>query len=199
MKPEKTIKKLEQGEPVIISALGDSLTYGWLVNKGYLDYLHEMLLKKYPDSQLVIMNNGIPGDTASGGLKRLEKDVIKYKPDAVLIQFALNDAFTGYSPSEYSKNIQEIISHIKDKLDADVILITSIYMGYNMESEVARIFYNVLDKIAEKNNIPIARVDKYWESHIIDKSHFITFVHDDLVHPNEDGYKLMAEAIMEIF
>ncbi|MFH0975455.1 MAG: GDSL-type esterase/lipase family protein [Spirochaetota bacterium] len=199
MRSEKTIKKMEQGNPVTIAALGDSLTYGWLVDKGFLDYLKEMLLEKYPDCSLNIINKGIPGDTASGGLGRLERDVIKHKPDAVFVQFALNDAFTGYSPSEYSKNIQGIISRLNEKLDVDIIIITSIYMGYNIESEVAKIFYNVLENIAVKNNIPIARVDKYWEGHIKDKTHFRTFVQEDLVHPNEDGYKLMAEAIMEIF
>ena len=45
MKAIKTIKKLEEGYTVTIAALGDSLTYGWLVNKGYLDYFKEMLLE----------------------------------------------------------------------------------------------------------------------------------------------------------
>lgn len=36
IKPLKTIEKLSQGRAVTIVALGDSLTYGWMVDKGIL-------------------------------------------------------------------------------------------------------------------------------------------------------------------
>jgi acyl-CoA thioesterase I len=199
IKPLKTIKKMEEGYPVTIAAIGDSLTYGWLADKGYLDYLKEMLSLKYPNCRLNLINRGIPGDTAFGGLNRLENDVLKQKPDAVFIQFSLNDAFSGYSAAEFGKNIQEIIDRIKNSIEADVILITSIYLGYSAEGETADIYYNVLEKIAENNKIPIAKVHKYWEKHINNIAHFRTLIQSDLVHPNKDGYKLMAEAIMEIF
>jgi acyl-CoA thioesterase I len=199
MKPLKTIKKMEEGYSVTIAAIGDSLTYGWLADKGYLDYLKEMLSSKYPDCKLNVINRGIPGDTAFGGLNRLENDVIKQKPDVVFIQFSLNDAFSGYSPTDFGRNIQEIIDRINNSIKADIILLTSIYLGYGSEGEIADIYYNMLEEIAENNKIPIAKVHKYWEKHINDKAHFLTLVQGDLVHPNEDGYKLMAEAIMEIF
>ncbi|MBN2401226.1 MAG: hypothetical protein JXN64_02390 [Spirochaetes bacterium] len=199
MKALKTIKKMEEGHSVTIAALGDSLTYGWLAEKGYLDYFKEMILSKYPDCRPDINNRGIPGDTAFGGLNRLEDDVLKLKPDAVFIQFSLNDAFSGYSPAEFGRNIQEIINRVNASIDADIIIVTSIYLGYSAEGEIADVYYNVLEKIAEKNKIPIAKVHKYWEKNIVDKAHFIRLVQSDLVHPNEDGYRLMAEAIMEIF
>lgn len=201
MKPIETIKKMQQGRDVTIAAIGDSLTCGWLENKGYLDYLAEMLKEKYPQCKLIIINKGIPGDTASGGLNRLGKDILLQnpKPDAVFIQFALNDAYLGFSPSEFRKNIQEIIDRVKASLNSDIILITSIFLGFEMGGDVANIFYGILDKVAEKNMIPIVKVHDYWEKHINNKDHFRTFVQGDYVHPNEKGYKLMAEAIMEIF
>ena len=192
---------LNEGSPITIAALGDSLTAGWLVKKGYLDYLQEMLLKKYPESGLNIINRGVPGDTAQGGRERLERDILSGmdKPDAVFIQFALNDAFTGYSPSEFRENIQEIIDRINENTDAEIILITSVYLGFGFGGDAAKTFYNVLDSIAEKNKIPIVRVDEYWKKNIVDRDHFLDFVQSDQLHPNENGYKLMAEAIMEIF
>jgi len=33
-KPVNTIQKLRSGTPLVIGALGDSLTYGWMVDKG---------------------------------------------------------------------------------------------------------------------------------------------------------------------
>ena len=57
---------------LIIAALGDSLTYGWMTEHGYLDYLKSMLNKKFPGSRFKIINRGIPGDTAKDGLRRVE-------------------------------------------------------------------------------------------------------------------------------
>src|SRR3990172_12452360 len=97
MKLEKSIKKLKAGETLTIVALGDSLTHGWLVRKGYLDFMSEMIKSRYPHRTVKIINRGVPGDTAEGGLARLEHDVIDLNPDLVFIQFGLNDAFSGIS------------------------------------------------------------------------------------------------------
>jgi len=34
-KPVNAIRKLRSGTPLVIGALGDSLTYGWMVDRGY--------------------------------------------------------------------------------------------------------------------------------------------------------------------
>ena len=52
IKPVNTIKKLLSGIPVVIAALGDSLTYGWMVNKGYLDFLGEMIDERFSGCQV---------------------------------------------------------------------------------------------------------------------------------------------------
>jgi acyl-CoA thioesterase I len=199
MKPEKTIIKIKAGLPVTIAALGDSLTAGWLEKKGYLDFLNEMLLERFSLGNINIINKGVPGDTAFGGLNRLEKDILQENPDLVFVQFALNDAFTGYSPSEFSMNIKSITDRIRDKTSADIVLITSTYLGFVQGGDLADIFYNVLEKISERNTIPIVKVHEYWKKNIPDKNHYINYVQDDLLHPNEAGYRLMADAIMEIF
>ncbi len=113
MKPEKTIAKLAAGESVRIAALGDSLTYGWMVEKGYIDFLQDMLQAKYPAATIQFINRGIPGDTAEGGLRRLKEQVIDAHPDLVFVQFALNDAFIGCPLAEYEKNIALIIDRLQ--------------------------------------------------------------------------------------
>jgi acyl-CoA thioesterase I len=199
MKPDDTIRKMKSGLPVTIAALGDSLTAGWLEKRGYLDFLKGMLSERYKECKLNIVNKGVPGDTAIGGLSRLDKDILQNNPDIVFIQFALNDAYTGFSPSEFSKNIKEIIDRIREKSKAEIVLITSTFLGFVQGGDLADIFYNVLEKISERNTIPIVKVHEYWKNQIPDKAHYKNYVQDDLMHPNEAGYRLMAEAIMEIF
>lgn len=199
MKAESTIKRLRDKLPVTIVALGDSLSYGWMVRKGYLQFLEEMLMERYPGCRLTIINRGIPGDTAEGGLYRTREDVIDEDPDCVFIQFALNDAFVGYTPERYKNNVQTIISEIRDNTSAEIVLITSVYMGSAYENEMADGFYTRLEELAVVNSLPIARVHEYWRSKIEQGTEFKKLVQFDMVHPTVEGYRLMAEAIMEVF
>lgn len=199
MKAEETIRRLKEGEEVTIVALGDSLTYGWMVGKGYLDFLGEMLLSRYPDSRFRLINKGIPGDTADGGLYRLREDVLEYHPECVLIQFALNDLSIGVSPDEYKDSVQKIVERIRDGTQAEIVLVTSVCLGNTSENEAANRFYAKLDDLSGENGLPIARVHEYWERKIQEGTEFRKLVQFDLVHPTVEGYRLMAEAVGEVF
>ncbi len=199
MKPEKTIAKLSSGENVLIAALGDSLTYGWMVRKGYLDFLKEKLVERYPASNITILNRGVPGDTAQGGLERLRSDVLDDDPDCVLVQFALNDAFIGYNPRVFQNNIRAIVSGIRENTDADVVLVTSVYIHNSPENDMAEKFYSVLEELSSELSLPIARVHEIWKKAIYNGVMFSRLVQYDSVHPTVEGYELMAEAVMAVF
>ena len=201
IRAEKTIAKLKSGEDVKIVAIGDSLTHGWMVSKGYLDFLKEMLRKRYPEASFQIVNKGIPGDTASGGLDRIEADVYFYDPDCVLVEFALNDAFCGYSPELFWRNIQEMIAGIRKNTKAEVVLVTAVWLddpgSYDF---VEKSFYGKLEELAEKFGLPVARVHDHWRRQVLSGAvDFEALVQFDGVHPTVEGYRLMAEAVMEVF
>jgi acyl-CoA thioesterase-1 len=199
MKPVKTIGRLKSGEKTTIAALGDSLTQGWMVRKGYIDFLEEMLREAYPQSRFQLVNCGIPGDTAEGGLCRLRDDVLDLNPHCVFVQFALNDAFCGYSAAQFKKYIQHIINEIRDDGDAEIVLITSGYVGNSRETHFVGEFYRQLEILGEENGLPVARVHEYWKKRIYEDVEFRTLVQGDLVHPTVEGYRLMAEAVMQLF
>jgi acyl-CoA thioesterase I len=194
---QKSIERFQAGKPIRIIALGDSLTQGWMVRKGYLDYLAEMLRKKYPDCRPTILNRGIPGDTAEGGLYRLRDDVLDMDPDLVFIQFALNDAFTGVNPEVFKNTIAAMISQIRTDTDAEILLVTSVPIMHGEEDFMAEKFYSRLIAISDEEKIPIALVHQYWKKKIAGGLDFKSLIQSDLVHPNAEGYRLMAEAIME--
>jgi len=199
MKPEKTIEKLKTGEPLKFVALGDSLTYGWMVKKGYLDFLSEMLATKYPEGKIDLYNVGIPGDTAEGGLQRLPKHVLDINPDIVSVQFGLNDMFVGYTPEQFEKNIRAIIHRLKKEACCDILLMTSVAIPDPHDDRQAELYYSILIKIALQESLPIALVHAYWKKKIADGYRWDQLVQADQVHPTEEGYRLMAEAIMEVF
>ena len=199
IRPERTIEKLKRGDKVVIAALGDSLTQGWMVRRGYVDFFKEMLKARYPASALTIVRKGIPGDSADNGLYRLRYDILEYDPDCVLIQYAINDAFMGYTSRQFRSTIQEIIEEIQADGDADIILVTSSFIGDNADAEIIGEFYRQLEELGGVFGLPVAMVHEYWKKRIDDGVDYRTLVQYDMVHPTEVGYRFMAEAILALF
>ena len=199
MKPTRTIDNLSTGTPITIVALGDSLTQGWMVSKGYIDYLKEMLHVKFSQNRLNLINSGIPGDTADSGLYRMKWDVLRYNPECVFIQYALNDAFSGFTEQQFKRSIKGIIDNIRDNGDAEIVLITSVYIGDNDDNRLVEGYYHQLEILGRDYRIPVVLTHEYWKKKIREGILFGTLVQFDGVHPTEEGYRLMAEAIMNIF
>ena len=199
MKLSNTLTKLEAGEDTVIAALGDSLTQGWMCPKGYLDFLEEMIRTRYPKSSIRYINGGVPGNTARDGLARLDGHILIHQPHLILIQFALNDAYMGISPQAFKRDILSIIERIEFATDAEIALVTSTLINDTRENPVALTFYEVLEEIGRTKKIVLAPVHRYWQEQINRGVPHESLVQGDLVHPTVEGYRLMAEAIMEIF
>lgn len=199
IKPTQTINKLISGNPITIVALGDSLTQGWMVSQGYIDFLKGMLRVKFPKSRFKLVNSGIPGDTADSGLYRMMGDVLYYNPDCVFVQYAINDAFSGFTEQQFRENIKDIIEKINENTNADIILITSGYIGDNDDNRRVERYYQQLAALGEDFRIPVAPVHEYWKKKITDGIPLESLVQYDGVHPTEEGYRLMAEAVMKLF
>ena len=195
----KTIKKIFNNEEIIIGALGDSLTYGWMTERGFLDFLKDLLIKKYPDISFKIYNRGVPGDTAGDGLRRLDRDIIRFNPDLVMIQFGLNDAYSGISPDQFSRTIDIIISKVREKTDSEIALLTSVALADPRENSFAEKFYDKIVSLGIRHDIPVATVHDYWKKKISEGIIHSTLVQLDGVHPTERGYRLMAESIFDLF
>ncbi len=199
IKPVNTIKKLLSGVPVIMVALGDSLTYGWMVDKGYLDFLGEMIGEEFPDARFSLINCGMPAGTARDGLHRLQRDVLYRNPDCVFVQFGLNDAFSGYTPEEFRSNIEIIIKEIRENTASEIVLVTSVCLENRKDNKHVKKYYDQLEELADLHRLPLAKVHVYWEGRISEGSRFDDLVQADRVHPVSEGYRFMAEAVMELF
>lgn len=96
--------------PITIAFLGDSVTQGcfecYLIdenslttvfdkNSAYHNYIAKIFSVLYPTVPVNIINAGISGDSASQGLLRVDRDVLSYDPDLVIVCFGLNDSNKG--------------------------------------------------------------------------------------------------------
>ena len=53
------------------------------------------LRTRYAGCRLEAINSAVGGTGSDFGLARLERDVLRYRPDLVVIEFAVNDAPSG--------------------------------------------------------------------------------------------------------
>lgn len=121
-----------------IAFLGDSVTHGCFelyvkndrieagvrTKDSYSEKVKAIFGKLYPTVPLNIINAGLSGDTAENGLKRLERDVLSYRPDTVVVCYGLNDAMFGRDGAEtYINSLKRIFGQIKSA-GAEIIFLT---------------------------------------------------------------------------
>jgi acyl-CoA thioesterase-1 len=190
------IKRMEQSEELLILGLGDSLTYGWEVDLGFFDRFVDRLSSRYPQARIQRYNAGIPGDTASGGLSRLEI-LSDNRPDLVIVQFGLNDAFIGVDPRDFERSIHTIAKRVLE-LPAAVILATSCALEREHDTAFAWPFYDAIVRAGADLAVPVAQLDRFWSNSEQARSGAILHNYDG-VHPNDRGYEIMAKGLMELF
>jgi lysophospholipase L1-like esterase len=88
---------LKDGDRVVF--LGDSITAARTYGKIIEDYT----LLRFPDRKVGFFNAGQGGDTAAGGLTRLERDVFNRKTTVLIVAFGTNDIGWGALADEPHK------------------------------------------------------------------------------------------------
>lgn len=66
--------------------------------------LADWLAHKY-GSHITVINSGMAGMASNTGVDRLKEKVIDQNPDTVIIEFSINDAYTGYAPDKVDHGI----------------------------------------------------------------------------------------------
>ncbi|MFO0843083.1 MAG: SGNH/GDSL hydrolase family protein [Gemmataceae bacterium] len=88
---------LQDGDTVVF--LGDSITAA----RTYGKLIENYTLLRFPDRKVRFVNAGRGGDTAAGGLKRLEADVFAHKPTVLTVAYGVNDIGWGTRADEAHK------------------------------------------------------------------------------------------------
>jgi acyl-CoA thioesterase-1 len=133
--------------PVKIVAFGDSLTSGYgLPNRDAFPVkLARALEAKGINASIV--NAGVGGDTASGGLVRLDWSV-PADTDAVILELGANDAMRGIDPVVTRNALDAILARLKARGIA--VLLCGMYAPPNMGQDFARAYQPMYPELAEK-------------------------------------------------
>lgn len=156
-----------------IVCFGDSLTFGTGAGKG-MDYPSQLAtLIGQP-----VINLGMPGDTTTGALARIET-VIESEPRMVLLTLGGNDLKNRVPKDTAFSNLERIIRMIQDR--GALVVIGGIDIPF-----YGRGFGTAYEELALKTgSVLIPNV----YAGIMGRSNLMS----DPIHPNSDGYTILAE------
>jgi len=210
--------------PVIIVAFGDSVTQGFTkantieANVVYHQRLKEMLEQHYPLCTFSVINAGVAGFTAADSLARLERDVIRYQPDLVVISFGLNDAVVlGKGGTLSFKNtLKKMLAEVRNKTQTDIILLTPNFMvtadneyihpderHYLEDLEpiqttgILERYAEVICQVAASEKVVLTDVFKIWTAFAKQGNDTNTLLANGLNHPSAKAHTWTAQAIFE--
>ena len=117
--------------------LGDSISAGYGINQK--DNWVSMLQSKFDNdgTSIKLINSSVSGDTTSGGLQRLKRDLQKFDPDYVLIELGGNDALRGYPIKRIKDNLQTMIALIKSNNSKALLMQIRIPPNYGQKYTLA--------------------------------------------------------------
>jgi len=195
----RTVSDLQGGCNVTIVAFGDSITAGFAVRRGFTVFWKDMLQKKYPDARIKLINAGISGNTTIDGLARLDWDVLGYEPDLVTINFGINDAALGINLKEFQLNLRQMIMRIRAGPGSEILLLTSQPLETPGFDKVVLKYYDAIQEVAKDEDVGFVDVCAAWMERVDQGTPLRSFILEGLDHPNEEGYKVIAEAVMKFF
>lgn len=182
--------------PTVV-CFGDSLTHA-----GYPAELEQILPVR-------TINSGVRGNTSRQGLKRLERDVLSHKPDAVVVLFGTNDTRVDapriHVPLlEYEKNLTEIIDRCQE-IGTRVLLGTIPPIDqeqyFTRHTKATFDAAGGLETLIEHYRSVVLRIAKNKNIAVIDFNQDLaadtSWRSPDGVHPTRDGNRAIARLVAE--
>ena len=220
-------------KPVTIAFLGDSVTQGcfecYIKEDGKIetvfDYksafstrLREMLGILYPSVQVNIINSGISGDGTENGKTRIERDILPFSPDLVVVSYGLNDACAGLQKlKNYRQNLKEIFNKVSScgaevifltqnamntkkscHLKGDDALTTTAHMTANIQNDgVMKAYMDAAKEVSNECGVKVCDIYPMWEKLIASGVDTTELLANKINHPIREIHYYMAIKLLE--
>lgn len=186
--------KIRRGENVTVIALGGSITTGYNsknpAKDGWAGLTGEWLknLAKENGSTLSFYNQGCSGTDSAFAIARLNDHVLKYKPDLILLEFAMNDQWLEAKVRE--RTYESIIRSVMDNTDTAILV-----LFVNERKSPYSSAQAVQQPICEHYQIPFVS----WKDDLESKGKLGDFEKyfdgEETVHPNNAGHAYIASLL----
>ncbi len=176
----------------MIVAFGDSLSAGYGLESGlsYPDFLQKILDRK--GLRYHVVNQGLSGDTTTGGLSRIDQ-CVALKPKLVLLELGGNDGLRGVPVANTRTNLDTMIRKLKDA-GATVVLV-GITLPRNYGDDYIRSFEKNYTELTREHHLTLVPflLEGIWTP----TGGAPGMVQDDGIHPTAKGTPVMAETVFK--
>jgi lysophospholipase L1-like esterase len=191
---------LFQGDSV--TDCGRSRENDSILGGGYANMVSASLSATYPEKKYRFLNRGISGNRVQDLRGRWADDCIELKPDVVSILIGINDTWRKFdrndptSTLKYREDYYYILSQIREKLNAKIILCEPFLLPVHEEQKVLwredldpKI--HVVRELAREFNAIYVPFDGMFASAACKRE--LEFWAPDGVHPTQAGHALMSK------
>lgn len=170
-----------------IVALGDSLSAGYLLaDKDSFPSVLERLLRAKGHA-VEIVNAGVSGDTASGGLDRLDWAVGE-GADLVIVELGANDMLRGVDPTITRTALAEILTRLKAR--GIKVLLAGMVAAPGMGAQYEGQFNTLYPDLAKQFGVPLY---PFFLDGVAGNRALLL---SDGMHPNPQGVEVIARSIL---
>ena len=136
-------------------------------------------------TSLNVINEGMPGEISQNGLIRLPDLLDRHQPELLILTHGGNDLIRRIPRTETEANLNKMIDEARQRNIAVVMLGVPVFGLFLLESD--EIYLSVANTYQIPSDLEVL------PNILSDNS-----LKSDVVHPNDEGYRLMAESIFQL-
>jgi acyl-CoA thioesterase I len=222
---ERIAANASDAAPLLIVALGDSVTQGYTAHAtiDHESVYHARLKRKletlYPLTSFSVLNAGAAGHTVSDALKRLERDAIRHDPDLIVVAFGLNDAAHGglEGVRQFKTELNSLLERVGRETNAQVLLITPSFTLKRVSDRihpeeliyvpgllplqgggVVAAYATAIRQVGAARGLPVADVYAAWET--LERAGVDTdaMLANGLNHPTGEAHAITADLLFDL-
>lgn len=181
--------KAEAGGELTVGFIGGSVTQGCLASEEAFCFarrVYDWLAERFPQTVFTYINAGVGGTTSHFGAARAGEDLLQYEPDAVIVDFSVNDEPGDFFRETFEGVVRKILGY---RSRPAVLILHNIYYDSGKNAEKGH------REIADHYGIPQVSVREGAYRAMKEGRYTMAELTPDGLHPNDLGHKLAAEQI----
>lgn len=183
------MKRARKGDTIHIGFLGGSITQGSVASAPegcYAALVWQWWVKTFPESRFFYVNAGIGGTTSLFGAARAWMDLMRYRPDFVVIDFSVNDEAVEF----FQESFEGVVRQVYGSARKPAVLILN-----NVFYDTGRSAQDLHNQVAAHYQIPCVSMRDSLYAVIREGIYEESSMTPDHLHPNDRGHAFLAEMI----
>jgi acyl-CoA thioesterase I len=173
-----------------ILVLGDSISAGYGIQREqtWVSLLELRISDAIGDWNVV--NASISGETTSGGLARLPRELAAHEPDVVIIELGGNDGLRGYPIQSIRENLSRMVE-LGRQAGGEVLLL-GMQIPPNYGPRYARAFADVFIEVARTHDVPVVPF-------LLENVALLPeLMQEDGIHPRAGAQEIMLDTVWPV-